>query len=268
MLKASFLLLLSFLLFINFNTVCVDAQTTTDDSADTGTTSADDSTDATSNGSDDGDDDDDDTDSDSIDVTGDSADSDDDDSNDSMSATGDSDDSDDDDSDDDTSGDSDDDDSGASDDDNDSDSGDDSDSDTDSSDNGGSGTVTTASATSYCAQLTGSECSNAYANDGTAICAVNAVSQNCYAVVASSGIYGSGNYDDGFTAAQQSAEAESQKLNTIVGVLAGIITVMALGIIGGAYYLHTKSKRMVQEQELDTVQSTTAMETADAEPML
>merc|ERR1719203_964436 len=173
--------------------------------------------------------------------TGDSDDDsdDDDDDSDSMSATGDSDDSDDDS----TSGDS------------------------DSSDNG-SNTVTTVNPTQYCAQLATNDCSNAYANDGTAICAVNAVSQNCYAVVASSGIYGSGNYDDGFTAAQQSAEQESQKLNTIVGVLTGIITVMALGIIGGAYYLHTKSKRMVQEQELEAVQSTTAIDTADAEPML
>merc|ERR1712154_589299 len=123
--------------------------------------------------------------------------------------------------------------------------------------------ATTANPVSYCAQLATNECSNAYATDGTAICAVNAVSQNCYAVVASSGIY-----DDGFTAAQQSAQEESQKLNTIVGVLAGIITVMALGIIGGAYYLHTKSKRAIQEQELETVQSTTAVDTADAEPML
>merc|ERR1712012_1188875 len=195
------------------------------------------------------------------------------------------DDSDDTDSDDDTSGDSDDTNSGDSDDD-DTDSGDSDDDSTDStsgdsdtasgesdddstdSSESGSSTVTTAAATSYCAQLAANECSNAYANDGTAICAVNAVSQSCYAVVASSGIYGSGNYDDGFTAAQQSAEAESQKLNTIVGVLAGIITVMALGIIGGAYYLHTKSKRMVQEQELETVQSTTQVDTADAEPML
>jgi len=270
MLKASFLLLLTFLLFINFNTVCVDAQTTTNDSDDTDTntdtnTASDDGTDtdddsdsmsATGDSGDSDDDDDDDDDSDSMSATGDSADSDDDDStDDSTSGTSDDDDS--------TSGDSDDDDStsGTSDDD-DSTSGD-----SDSSDNG-SGTATTANPVSYCAQLATNECSNAYANDGTAICAVNAVSQNCYAVVASSGIYGSGNYDDGFTAAQQSAEAESQKLNTIVGVLAGIITVMALGIIGGAYYLHTKSKRMVQEQELETVQSTTQVDTADAEPML
>lgn len=267
MLKASFLLLLTFLLFINFNTVCVDAQTTTDDSddgTDTDTNTASDDTNDT------------DDDSDSMSNTGDSDDDsdDDDDDSDSMSATGDSDDSDDDDStDDSTSGDSDDDDSTSGDsDDDDSTSGtsDDDDStsgDSDSSDNG-SNTVTTVNPTQYCAQLATNDCSNAYANDGTAICAVNAVSQNCYAVVASSGIYGSGNYDDGFTAAQQSAEQESQKLNTIVGVLAGIITVMALGIIGGAYYLHTKSKRMVQEQELETVQSTTQVDTADAEPML
>merc|ERR1719242_2564876 len=248
MLKASFLLMLTFLLFINFNTVCVDAQTTTDDSDDTNVdtdTASDDGTDTND-------------DSDSMGVTGDSDDDsdDDDDDSDSISATGDSDD------DDSTSGDSDDDDSTSGTSDDDSTSGD-----SDSSDNG-SNTVTTANPTTYCAQLATNECSNAYANDGTAICAVNAVSQNCYAVVASSGIYGSGNYDDGFTAAQQSAEQESQKLNTIVGVLAGIIVVMALGIIGGAYFLHTKSKRAVQEQEMEAVQSTTAIDTADAEPML
>merc|ERR1719216_641292 len=249
MLKASFLLLLTFLLFINFNTVCVDAQVETTDSSDEATT--DDSSETTDSSDD----------TDSMSATGDSEDSDDEDSGDSMSATGDSEDSDDDES---GSGDSDDDSNT---------SGDDSDDDSDDSDssgttNGGGSATTTASATSYCAQLTGNECSNAYANDGTAICAVNAVSQNCYAVVASSGIYGSGNYDDGFTAAQQSAEQESQKLNTIVGVLAGIIVVMALGIIGGAYFLHTKSKRAVQEQEMEAVQSTTAIDTADAEPML
>merc|ERR1719150_1738606 len=256
MLKASFLLLLTFLLFINFNTVCVDAQTTTTASDDTNDTDDDSDSMSATGDSGDSDDDDDDDDSDSMSATGDSADSDDDDStDDSTSGTSDDDDS--------TSGDSDDDDStsGTSDDD-DSTSGD-----SDSSDNG-SGTATTANPVSYCAQLATNECSNAYANDGTAICAVNAVSQNCYAVVASSGIYGSGNYDDGFTAAQQSAEQESQKLNTIVGVLAGIIVVMALGIIGGAYFLHTKSKRAVQEQEMEAVQSTTDIDTADAEPML
>ena len=69
------------------------------------------------------------------------------------------------------------------------------------------------------------------------------------------------NYDDGYTAAQQSTAEESQKLNTIVGVLAGIITILALALIGGGYYLHTKSKRMdAMKHEniaMETVQSQT-----------
>merc|ERR1712154_208886 len=148
-----------------------------------------------------------------------------------------------------------DDDSNASGDDSD-DSGDDSDddsnasgtsSDTDSS--SGSGTATTtASSVSYCAQLTSSECGNAYANDGTAICAVNAVSDNCYAVVASQGMYGSGNYDAGYTQAAAEMEQESQKLNAIVGVLAAIV-LLVLALLGGGYYLYTKTQKMTQIAE-------------------
>merc|ERR1712110_154189 len=152
------------------------------------------------------------------------------------SVTGDSDDSDDDDSDDDTSGDSDTDSN---------DSGDDS----DDSSSSGSSTVTTASATSYCAQLTSNECGNAYANDGSAICAVNAVSDNCYAVVASQGMYGSGNYDAGYTQATTELEAESQKLNAIVGVLAAIVVLLVLALLFGGYYLHQKTQKMAQIAE-------------------
>jgi hypothetical protein len=200
-----------------------------------------------------------------MDVTGDSDDSDDDDSDDDDSGDSDDDDSGDDSDDDDSDDDSDDDDSGDSDDDDsdDTDSGDDSDDDDSSNGGSGSGTATTASATNFCAELTSTECGNAYTTDGYAICAVNVESNNCYAVVASSGIYGSGNYDDGYTAAQQTAQEESQKLNTIVGVLAGIITIMALGIIGGAYYLHSRTKRMSAMQDeaaLEPVASTTVNE--------
>merc|ERR1711971_1177843 len=142
-------------------------------------------------------------------------------------------------------------------DDSDDDSGDDSDddsnasgtsSDTDSS--SGSGTATTtASTVSYCAQLTSSECGNAYANDGTAICAVNAVSDNCCAVVASQGMYGSGNYDAGYTQATTEMEAESQKLNAIVGVLAAIVVLLVLALLGGGYYLYQKTQKMSQIAE-------------------
>merc|ERR1711874_283680 len=108
---------------------------------------------------------------------------------------------------------------------------------------------TTASTVSYCAQLTSSECGNAYANDGTAICAVNAVSDNCYAVVASQGMYGSGNCDAGYTQAATEMEAESQKLNAIVGVLAAIVVLLVLALLGGAYFLHQKTKKMAQIAE-------------------
>merc|ERR1719225_842286 len=194
--------------------------------------------------SDDDDDDSDDDDSDSMDVTDDS---DDDDSDDT--------DSDDDDSDDtDSNDDSDDDDSD----------------DTDSSSNTGSPAATTASAVSYCASLSSNQCSNAYADDGNAICAVNAVSNNCYAVVAQSGMYGSGNFDDGYTAAEAQMEQETQQLATIVGVLGGMIAVLVLLFIGGGYYFYKKSK--VHEAQMANMEvddpTPHSMETGDCEPMM
>jgi len=190
-----------------------------------------------------------------------------------MGNSDDDDDSGDDDSDDDDSGDSDDDDDSDNDSDDDdsdddsdgSDDDDSDDSDDDSSDSGsgGSSSGTTQSATNFvdvCVGLTASECNTMYDTSGNAMCVQNVVSDNCYAVVASKGIYGSGNYDDGFTAAQQTAQQESDKLNTIVGVLAGIIVIMALGIVGGAYYFHTKTKRMEameSEAALEKIDSTT-----------
>merc|ERR1712037_848040 len=150
------------------------------------------------------------------------------------------------------------------------------DSDTDSNDSGddsddssssGSSTVTTASATSYCAQLTSSECGNAYANDGSAICAVNAVSDNCYAVVASQGMYGSGNYDAGYTQATTELEAESQKLNAIVGVLAAIVVLLVLALLGGAYFLHQKTKKMAQIAE-ESVMTSVVDERDEVEAMV
>merc|ERR550532_1010789 len=169
-----------------------------------------------------------------MDVTGDSDDSDDDD-----------DDSDDDDSDDD---DSDDDDSDDDDSDDDSDDTDSSatttDDSTDSSDTTANGAATTVNnVQSYCASLSFSQCSNAYADDGSAICAVNAVSDNCYAVVASQGMYGSGNYDDGYARAQEEMEADSQKLNAIVGVLAAIVVLLVLALLFGGYFLYQKTKK-------------------------
>merc|ERR1712203_365175 len=137
---------------------------------------------------------------------------------------------------------------------------------TDSSDSGSS-TVTTASATSYCAQLTSSECSTAYADDGTAICAVNAVSQSCYAVVASAGMYGSGNYDDGYTAAASEMEKDTAKLNTIVGVLGALVGLLVVTFVGGGYFFWKKQQDVQLQMGVSTVDEMAtpqSMETDDA----
>merc|ERR1719492_685151 len=191
-----------------------------------------------------------------------------------MDVTGDSDDSDDDDDDSDDD-DSDDDDSDDDDSDDDSDDTDSSatttDDSTDSSDTTESGAATTVvNVQSYCASLSSNQCSNAYADDGSAICAVNAVSNNCYAVVAQSGMYGSGNFDDGYSAAEAQMEAETQQLATIVGVLGGMIAVLVLLFIGGGYYFYKKSKlHEAQMQNLEVDDPTPhSMETGDCEPMM
>merc|ERR1712039_1144800 len=195
-----------------------------------------------------------------------------DDSDDDSDDTDSDDDSDDDDDSGDDSDDTDSDDTDSSDTDDDSDdtdSDDDSD-DTDSSDtNGGSSTVTTQSSVSYCASLSQSQCSNAYADDGTAICAVNAVSSNCYAVVASKGMYGSGNYDDGYARAQEEMEADSQKLNAIVGVLAAIVVLLVLALLFGGYFLYQKTKKMSQIAEESMMTTTVDPDEKDVdEPMV
>jgi len=255
---------------------------TTDSGEDTNTN--DDSTDVTSSGDDDSDDD-----SDSFGVTDDSDDSDDDD-DDSDDTDSDDDDSDDDDSDDDDSDDDDsddtesddesddddsddtdsDDDSDDTDSDDDSDDDDDDSDDTDSSDGGSSSATTTSSAVSYCASLSSSQCANAYANDGTAICAVNSVSSNCYAVVASQGKYGSGNFDEGWNAASNEMEVETQNLQLIVGVLGGLVALLVLCVIAGGCVFWKK----VSAHELQMSQNEMAVEmrqfndTEDGQPMM
>jgi len=255
--------LLLILLFIAtvFGQTDTDSVDTTDSGEDTDTN--DDSTDVTSSGDDDSDDTDDDDDSDSFDATSDSDDTDsddddddddsddtdsddDDDSDDTDSDDTDSDDTDSDDDDDDTDSDdtdSDDDtDTDSDDDDDDSDDTDTDSDDTDSSDTDGSSssTATTQSSVSYCASLSSSQCSNAYHTDGTAICAVNSVSNNCYAVVASQGMYGSGNFDEGWNAASTEMEMETQNLQLVVGVLGGLVVLLVLCVIAGGCVFYKK----------------------------
>jgi len=254
--------LLLILLFIAtvFGQTDTDSVDTTDSGEDTDTN--DDSTDVTSSGDDDSDDTDDDDDSDSFDATSDSDDTDSDDDDDDDDDDSDDTDSDDDDDSDDTDSDDTDSDDTDSDDDDDTDSDDtDSDTDTDSDDDdddsddtdtdsddtdssdtdgSSSSTVTTQSSVSYCASLSSSQCSNAYHTDGTAICAVNSVSNNCYAVVASQGMYGSGNFDEGWNAASTEMEMETQNLQLVVGVLGGLVVLLVLCVIAGGCVFYKK----------------------------
>merc|ERR1719384_1790795 len=154
------------------------------------------------------------------------------------------------------------------------DSDDDDSDDTDSSDTDSSDTDTdTASDTtvSYCASLTSTQCETAYTDGGQAICAMNVNSQSCYAVVASSGMYGSGNFDDGYTAATHEMEVETQKLNTIVGVLGGLVAVLVLIFIGGGYFFYKKQQQhevQMRNVEMDDMTTPHSMETGDAMPMM
>lgn len=186
--------------------------------------------------------------------------SDDGDDSDSIEVTGDSDDSDDDDSDDTDSGDSGDD---SDDDDTDDDSGDSDDS-VDSGDSDSSETATTSAATtaapttttsaptttvsslSYCTKLTSTDCSISHTADGNAVCAMNALTNTCYAVVASQGMNGAGNYDEGYSAAEAEMQADSQKLNSIVGVLAAIVVLLVLTMLGGGYFFYQKINKIGQ----------------------
>merc|ERR1719150_1394382 len=189
-------------------------------------------------------------------------DDDDDDDTDSMDVTGDSDDDDDDD--DDT--DSDDSDDDSDDDDSNDDSGDDSDDSNDS--------IDAEDLDTYCATLEVSACYDATDDDGNHYCAINQNTQSCYGIVASDGIYGKGNFDTGYTAAQAAADAETQQLNTIVGVLGGIVGLLVILAAAGGYYFYTKQKETAADAAMpdevmsvehdDTVTGTAGMEDGTA----
>merc|ERR1719244_173454 len=187
-----------------------------------------------------------------MEVTGDSDDSDGDDNDsddtDSDTESDDDTDSDDDDDDDADSDDSDDDNDDSDDDDSDdedSDDSDDADSDDsvdDSNDTESSDEVSTSELDAFCAQQTVEKCSEYTNEDGFHLCAVNVNTNDCYGVVSAEGIYGKGNFDQGYSAAQSTADQQTQQLNTIVGVLGGIVGLLVILAAAGGYYFYAKSK--------------------------
>jgi len=148
-------------------------------------------------------------------------------------------------SDDDSDGDSDDSDDSDSDDsgDSDSDSSDDTNSDTNADTNTNSGTNTFIDP---CDGLEGTACTENYDADGNPNCAQNVNTADCYSIVQSQGLYGSGNFDEGYRAAQQSTEGETESLNAVVGVLGAFVAVLALTVGGGGYWMYRRNQKETQ----------------------
>merc|ERR1712241_1564451 len=104
-----------------------------------------------------------------------------------------------------------------------------------------------------CAGLESDDCSSQFDDDGQQVCGININTEECYEVVESRGIYGRGNFDEGYTSAQQEAEKTKSSLNLIVGVMGAVIGMLVLCIAGGAYFVyhqgHGKIVDMEEEEE-------------------
>merc|ERR1711971_1053062 len=95
-----------------------------------------------------------------------------------------------------------------------------------------------------CEGISADDCNEQYDVAGNQLCAQNIQTEECYEVVQSRGVYGRGGFDSGYNAAQETAAAEKEDLNVIIGVLGGIIAVLVLVAAGGYYvYANQSAKR-------------------------
>jgi len=95
-----------------------------------------------------------------------------------------------------------------------------------------------------CVGLDADECGNTFGDDGAQLCGYNTQTDDCYEVVMTVGIRGRGNFDDGYTAAQEEADEQAAQLYTAIGVLGGILALLVLTVLGGAYYVHSNRKHV------------------------
>jgi len=109
-----------------------------------------------------------------------------------------------------------------------------------------------------CAGLAESDCNTMYDDDGDQECAFNKEGEECYGIARRAGQHGSGNYDDGFNAAQTQAAQKTDELVTIIGVLGAVVAMLMLVVVGGAYYVYSKKKGpngQIKEAEMETEES-------------
>jgi len=83
----------------------------------------------------------------------------------------------------------------------------------------------------FCAGLDEADCGAQHAVDGTVLCVLNVVTNDCYAVVSAA----AGSYDQGYTAATGALKDDSRRLNAVVGVLATIVVVLVVLFSGGGF---------------------------------
>merc|ERR1712129_388539 len=105
-----------------------------------------------------------------------------------------------------------------------------------------------------CAGLEGAECSERYDDEGNPECALNRETNTCYGITQAGGVYGKGNFDDGYVAAQNEANEEADSLSTIIGVLGGFVGALVLLIAGGGFYFYSKNKRSDYAAEADEME--------------
>merc|ERR1711971_35101 len=91
-----------------------------------------------------------------------------------------------------------------------------------------------------CVGISGDDCNSQYDGEGNQLCAQNIQTEECYEVVQSRGVYGRGGFDSGYNAATETAAAEKENLNVIIGVLGGIIAVLVIVVAAGAYFVYSK----------------------------
>mmetsp|Transcript_41413 Transcript_41413/g.68151 ORF Transcript_41413/g.68151 Transcript_41413/m.68151 type:complete len:153 (+) Transcript_41413:187-645(+) len=95
------------------------------------------------------------------------------------------------------------------------------------------------------------QCSTITSDNGDKLCAYNAVKNVCYSISRATGLYGRGDYDDGFVAAHQLSEQQNIKLQTLIGVLsATLVLLVVVGVVIGVLYFKRR-KRNAENAQMD-----------------
>merc|ERR1712217_362288 len=116
-----------------------------------------------------------------------------------------------------------------------------------------------------CAGLESDDCSSQFDDDGQQVCEININTEECYEVVESRGIYGRGNFDEGYTSAQQEAEKTKSSLNLIVGIMGAVIGMLVLCIAGGAYFVYREKYNIKVDTGMGDEEEEYQMEMHDLE---